>query len=69
MSKKIVMSLFVRFIIVVTVVIAATDGIIYYHVKKNPEVLSIPYLIMVILITIIPIVINLWYWLVFRKNK
>jgi hypothetical protein len=61
MSKKITMSLFVRFIIIVTAVIAATDGIIYYHVKKNPEVLTIPFLIMVILITIIPIEINLLY--------
>jgi len=62
------MSLFVRFIIIVTVVIAATDGIIFYHLKKNPEILTIPFIILVIIITIIPIAINLWYWLVFRKN-
>ena len=55
------MSLFVRLIIIVTVVISATDGIIYYHVKKSPEILTLPYLIMVIIITIIPIVISLWY--------
>jgi len=63
------MSLFVRFVIIVTVVVAATDGIIYYHVKKNPEILTIPFLIMVIFITVLPIAINLWYWLVFRKSS
>lgn len=68
-GNKIIMSLFVRFIIVVTVVISATDGIIYYHVKKNPGVLTLTYLIMVIIITIIPIAISLWYWLIFRKNS
>ena len=46
MSKNIRISLFVRFIIVVTVVVAATDGIIYYHVKKNPEVLSMRHILL-----------------------
>ena len=63
------MYLFVRFIIIVTVVVSATDGIIYYHIRQNPAVLTITYLIEVILITIIPIAISLWYWLIFRKNS
>ncbi|MCJ7471405.1 MAG: hypothetical protein MUP02_01160 [Actinobacteria bacterium] len=63
------MSLFIRFIIIVTVVVSATDGIIFYHIKKNPEILTVPFIILVVVITIIPIAINLWYWLVFRKDR
>jgi len=63
------MYLFIRFIIIVTVVVSATDGIIFYHIKKNPEILTVPFIILVIVITIIPIAINLWYWLVFRKDR
>jgi hypothetical protein len=67
-NRKTVLSLFARLLIAVTVVISITDAIEYYHVKKNPGMLTLPFLILVIIITIIPIAVNLWYWLVFKKQ-
>jgi len=61
-------SLFVRIIIIVTIVVSATDGAMYYRLKKNPGLLTIPYLIMVIFITILPVVIILWYHMIFRNG-
>ena len=50
-----------RLIIIVTIVVAVTDLVFYYHVKKNPNHLTLPYVLMLIAITIIPIVINIWF--------
>ncbi len=64
------LSLFTRFVIVTVVAIAATDAIIFYHLKQNGiQSLTPQFIISTIIITIIPIVINLWYWLVFRQRK
>ena len=63
-------SLFIRFVIIVTVVISATDAIVFYHIQKNGiQSLTWQLVISVIVITIIPIVINLWYWLIFKQGK
>jgi len=60
-------SLFIRFVIIVTIVVSATDLIIFYvHGFSNP---TLGFIISVIVITIIPIVINLWYWLIFKQRK
>ena len=70
MRKKMKLSLFRRFVIVVAVVISATDAIIFYHLKQNGiQSLTWQFVILTIVITIIPIVINLWYWLIFRQRK
>jgi len=61
-------SLFIRFVIIVTIVVSVTDIIVFYHLQKNPTELTIPFVILVIIVTIIPIVINLWYWLVFKQG-
>lgn len=64
------LSLFQRFVIVVSVVIAATDVIIFHHLKQNGiQSLTPRFIVLVIVITIIPIVINLWYWLIFRQRE
>jgi len=64
------LSLFIRFAIIITVVISATDVIIFYHIQKNGiQALTWQFVISVIFITIIPIVINLWYWLIFKQRK
>jgi heme/copper-type cytochrome/quinol oxidase subunit 4 len=69
-ESKMKLSLFRRFVIVVSVVIAATDVIVFYHLQKNGiQSLTPKFVISVIVITIIPIVINLWYWLIFRQRK
>jgi len=57
------MSLLTRFIIIVTIVVSITDAIIFYHIKQNPEILTVPFFILVIIVTVIPIAINLWWWL------
>ena len=64
------LSLFIRFVIIVTIVISATDVIVFYHIQKNgTQSLTWQFVISVIVITIIPIVINLWYWLIFKQRK
>ena len=54
------MNIYVRIMLLVSIVITVTDVIIYLHLKKHPENLTIPFLIGVIIITIIPIAINIW---------
>ena len=56
------MNLAVRFLLIVTIVIAVTDAIVYYHVKYRGRELTIPFLIGVIFITILPIAIRVWIW-------
>jgi dynactin complex subunit len=55
--------IFVRIIIIVTVVVSITDIVAFYHIKNHPERLTTSFVIGVIIITIIPIVINLWWHL------
>jgi hypothetical protein len=62
-------SLFKRFVIVVAVVIAITDTVVFYHIEKGTTTITLPFVILVIIVTIIPIVVNLWYWLVFKQGK
>ena len=69
-ERKIRLGLFARFAIIVAVVISATDVIEFYHIQKNGiESLTWLHVFLIIVITIIPIVISLWYWLVFKQRK
>ncbi len=54
------MSLLTRMIIIVTVVISIIDTIVFYKVKQHPERITVEFVIMVILVTVIPIYINFW---------
>ncbi len=63
------LSLFTRFVIIVTIVISITDIIVFSKIQKDLTRLTIPFVILVIIITIVPIVINLWYWLVLKDTK
>jgi hypothetical protein len=59
--------LFTRIVIIVTVVIAITDAVVFYHLQKcGMKCLTWQFVALVIAVTIIPIVINLWYHLIFR---
>jgi len=63
-------SLFIRFTIVTIVAIAATDAIVFHHVRINGvESLTTPFVASVIFITVLPIAINLWFWLIFKQRK
>jgi heme/copper-type cytochrome/quinol oxidase subunit 4 len=61
------MNLSTRLILIVTIVVVATDLIVYVHIKQHPEHLTIPFILLVSLVTVVPIWINIWYWL--RKQK
>jgi len=61
-------SLFTRFVIVVTIVVTLTDIIVFYALQRHNTHMTWLLLILTIIITIIPIVINLWFWLVFKKR-
>lgn len=61
------MSLITRFIIIVTVVVSIVDVAVFLAIQKNPEILTIPFVILVIIATVIPIAINIWWWL--RKGE
>ena len=54
------MNLITRIILIISIVVTVTDVVEYIYLKKHPEKLTIPFLVGVILITIIPIVINIW---------
>ena len=54
------MNIYARIMLIVSLVITITDVVFYLHLKKHPENLTVPFLIGVILITIIPIAINIW---------
>ena len=56
------MKLTARLILMVTIVVTATDVIEYIHIKQHPEHLTIPFLISVIVVTVVPIGIIIWYW-------
>lgn len=62
------LSLFARFVIIVAVVVSIVDIIGFYVLMKDPTKLTISFVILMIIGTIIPIAINLWYWLVFRQG-
>jgi heme/copper-type cytochrome/quinol oxidase subunit 4 len=56
------MKLLLRLMFVITVVVAATDLIYYYHLTQHPENLTLPHVLLVIVITLVPIGIILSYW-------
>jgi hypothetical protein len=57
------MNLIVRFILIVIIVVSAVDITGFCAIKKYPEYLNILFVILMIIATIIPIGINIWYWL------
>ncbi|MGB8310779.1 MAG: hypothetical protein WCE81_02810 [Halobacteriota archaeon] len=59
-------SLFLRFLIIVTVVVSIVDIIVFYVIWKDPTKLTIPFVMLTIVATIIPIAINFWWWLIFK---
>ena len=54
------MSIITRLFIIVAIVVTITDLIVFYKVSKNPNILTVRFVIMVIIVTLIPIAINFW---------
>ncbi|HEU5221494.1 MAG TPA: hypothetical protein VFU58_05490 [Candidatus Nitrosotalea sp.] len=59
------LSPFVSSIIRVCVIITVTDLVMFYYLMKHPEKLTWRFAPLVIVVTIVPIVVNLWYVLVY----
>jgi hypothetical protein len=53
-------ALIIRAIIIVIIVVAITDTILFIRLKNHPEKFTVLNLILVILITVVPIAINFW---------
>ena len=56
------MNLPLRVFIVTVVDVSVTDSVVYYHLKQHPGILTIPFLLEVIFITILPITLTLLFW-------
>ena len=56
----------IRLITISTIIVTVTDLLIYYHLKKNPDHLTLPFVFQVIAVTVIPIAINIWYHLRYK---
>ena len=55
------MNLTARLIVISAIIITVTDVVEYIYIKRNPEKLTVTFLIEVILVTIIPLAINIWF--------
>jgi hypothetical protein len=55
------MSLFTEILVRVSIIVALTDLLEFYVIKRNHGVMTLSLSIAIILVTIIPIVINVWY--------
>ena len=56
------MKLTARLLLMITIVVTATDLIEYFHLKQHPERLTLPFTCLVIVVTLVPMGIILWYW-------
>ena len=53
-------NLFVRALIITTIIVAVTDAIVFYVIWSGKTQITPLFVILVIVITMIPIAINLW---------
>ena len=60
-------SLFVRLLIIVTVVVSIVDIVAFYAIANGRAKPTIPFVILIIVATMIPIAVNFWVWLVYRS--
>jgi hypothetical protein len=58
---------FVDLVIRTILIIAITDVLIFYKLMKNPELLTPLFILEVIVVTIVPLVISLWFVLIYKK--
>ncbi len=63
------MKLITELIIRVIIIISVTDAIEFYAINRHHGVITVPLAIGIIVITIIPIAINIWYSLHRRGIK
>jgi hypothetical protein len=61
------MNITTRLIIITTIIVALTDTLEYIHLKQHPEHFTIKYLILVIVVTVVPLAINIWFHMRIQK--
>ena len=55
------MTLFTALIIRTILIVTITDSIMFYVISKRKLVITVPFVISVIVVTIVPLVINIWF--------
>jgi len=55
------MSLITELIVRVIIIVTLTDALLFYIINKQHRVITVPFVISIILVTIVPLVINIWY--------
>ena len=55
------MTLLASLIIRVTLIVSITDGVIFYVISKRKSVITVPFVISVIVVTLVPLIINIWF--------
>ena len=61
-------NLFVRALIITTIIVAITDAVVFYVIWSGKAQITPLFVILVIVITMIPIAINLWVH-IFRQRS
>lgn len=60
------LSPFLSSIVRVCIIVTVTDLILFYYLMKNPQKLKWKFAILAIIVTLVPLVVNLWYVLDYR---
>jgi hypothetical protein len=55
-----VVNLFVRALIITTIIVAVTDAIVFYVIWSGKAKITPLFVILVIIVTMVPMAINLW---------
>jgi len=55
------MTLLASLIIRVTLIVTITDVVLFYVMSKRKLVITVPFVISVIVVTLIPLIINIWF--------
>lgn len=55
------MTLLASLIIRVTLIVAITDSVMFYVINKRNIIITVPFVISVIVVTLVTIVINIWF--------
>jgi hypothetical protein len=55
------MTLFASLIIRVVLIVTITDLVIFYVMSKKKLAITIPFVISVIVVTLVPLIINIWF--------
>ena len=61
MRNNMSLSLIAQMFLIGTIIVSITDVLAFVHLKSHPEHLTILYAILWIIVTLIPIAINIWF--------